>query len=212
MKKIILLLSIFSLIKLQSQNDIRAEILLNNVSEKIDKSESFKISFTYTLENLIENINQDSDGTIIIQNDNYVLEFMGIKQLCDSKKVYSIVPENEEIIITDIEEDESKTIKPSKLLKFYREGYLILWDKKEIYFEKEIQFVKLIPINSESDIDYLQLGIDLKSNDIVKLIEIGKNNTKTILTVNNLEYNTDIDLNLFVFKEEDYPDYYIENL
>ena len=57
MKKIILLLSIFSLIKLQSQNDIRAEILLNNVSEKIDKSESFKISFTYTLENLIENIN-----------------------------------------------------------------------------------------------------------------------------------------------------------
>ena len=212
MKKIILLLSIFSLIKLQSQNDIRAEILLNNVSEKIDKSESFKISFTYTLENLIENINQDSDGTIIIQNDNYVLEFMGIKQLCDSKKVYSIVPENEEIIITDIEEDESETIKPSKLLKFYREGYLILWDKKEIYFEKEIQFVKLIPIHSESDIDYLQLGIDLKSNDIVKLIEIGKNNTKTILTVNNLEYNTDIDLNLFVFKEEDYPDYYIENL
>ena len=212
MKKIILLLSIFSLIKLQSQNDIRAEILLNNVSEKIDKSESFKISFTYTLENLIENINQDSDGTIIIQNDNYVLEFMGIKQLCDSKKVYSIVPENEEIIITDIEEDESETIKPSKLLKFYREGYLILWDKKEIYLEKEIQFVKLIPINSESDIDYLQLGIDLKSNDIVKLIEIGKNNTKTILTVNNLEYNTDIDLNLFVFKEEDYPDYYIENL
>ena len=212
MKKIILLLSIFSLIKLQSQNDIRAEILLNNVSEKIDKSESFKISFTYTLENLIENINQDSDGTIIIQNDNYVLEFMGIKQLCDSKKVYSIVPENEEIIITDIEEDESETIKPSKLLTFYREGYLILWDKKEIYFEKEIQFVKLIPINSESDIDYLQLGIDLKSNDIVKLIEIGKNNTKTILTVNNLEYNTDIDLNLFVFKEEDYPNYYIENL
>ena len=55
MKKIILLLSIFSLIKLQSQNDIRAEILLNNVSEKIDKSESFKISFTYKLENLIEN-------------------------------------------------------------------------------------------------------------------------------------------------------------
>jgi len=212
MKKIILLFTLFSLNLVHSQNDIRAEKLLNSVSEKIDSSETFKINFTYTLENLIEDINQDSDGSIVIKDDNYLLEFMGIKQLCDSKKVYSIVPENEEIIITDIEEDESETIKPSKLLKFYREGYLILWDKKEIYFEKEIQFVKLIPINSESDIDYLQLGIDLKSNDIVKLIEIGKNNTKTILTVNNLEYNTDIDLNLFVFKEEDYPDYYIENL
>jgi len=212
MKKIILLFILFSLNLVHSQNDIRAEKLLNSVSEKIDSSETFKINFTYTLENLIENINQDSDGNIVIKDDNYLLEFMGIKQLCDSKKVYSIVPENEEIIISNIDEDESETIKPSKLLKFYREGYLILWDKKELILEKEIQFVKLIPINSNSDIDYLQLGIDISNNDIVKLIEIGKNKTKTILTVNQLQYDIEIDLNFFVFSEEDYPDYYIENL
>ncbi|MDC0248799.1 outer membrane lipoprotein carrier protein LolA [Flavobacteriaceae bacterium] len=212
MKKIILLFTLFSLSLVHSQNDIRAEKLLNSVSEKIDSSETFKINFTYTLENLIENINQDSDGSIVIKDDNYLLEFMGIKQLCDSKKVYSIVPENEEIIISNIDEDESETIKPSKLLKFYREGYLILWDKKELILEKEIQFVKLIPINSNSDIDYLQLGIDISNNDIVKLIEIGKNKTKTILTVNQLQYDIEIDLNFFIFSEEDYPDYYIENL
>jgi len=212
MKKIILLFTLFSLNLVHSQNDIRAEKLLNSVSKKIDSSETFKINFTYTLENLIENINQDSDGSIVIKDDNYLLEFMGIKQLCDSKKVYSIVPENEEIIISNIDEDESETIKPSKLLKFYREGYLILWDKKELILEKEIQFVKLIPINSNSDIDYLQLGIDISNNDIVKLIEIGKNKTKTILTVNQLQYDIEIDLNFFVFSEEDYPDYYIENL
>ena len=212
MKKIILLFTLFSLNLVHSQNDIRAEKLLNSVSEKIDSSETFKINFTYTLENLMEDINQDSDGSIVIKDDNYLLEFMGIKQLCDSKKVYSIVPENEEIIISNIDEDESETIKPSKLLKFYREGYLILWDKKELILEKEIQFVKLIPINSNSDIDYLQLGIDISNNDIVKLIEIGKNKTKTILTVNQLQYDIEIDLNFFVFSDEDYPDYYIENL
>ena len=212
MKKIILLFTLFSLNLVHSQNDIRAEKLLNSVSEKIDSSETFKINFTYTLENLIENINQDSDGSIVIKDDNYLLEFMGIKQLCDSKKVYSIVPENEEIIISNIDQDESETIKPSKLLKFYREGYLILWDKKELILEKEIQFVKLIPINSNSDIDYLQLGINISNNDIVKLIEIGKNKTKTILSVNQLQYDIEIDLNFFVFSEEDYPDYYIENL
>ena len=92
MKKIILLFTLFSLNLVNSKNDIRAEKLLNSVSEKIDSSETFKINFTYTLENLIENINQDSDGSIVIKNDNYLLEFMGIKQLCDSKKVYSIVP------------------------------------------------------------------------------------------------------------------------
>ena len=194
-----------------SQNDSRAISLLNKVSEKIDSSVSFKISFTYTLENINEGINQNSDGSIIIKEDNYLLDFMGIKQLSDANKIYSIVPENEEIIISNVEDDDNNTIKPSKLLVFYRDGYLILWDKNEVIDDNVIQFVKLIPIDSVSDIDYLLLGIDTTTNDIKKLIEIGKNQTKTILTVKSIEYDILIEDNLFVFNKDDYPTYYIES-
>ena len=194
-----------------SQNDSRAINLLNKVSEKIDSSVSFKISFTYTLENINEGINQNSDGSIIIKEDNYLLDFMGIKQLSDANKIYSIVPENEEIIISNIEDEDNNTIKPSKLLVFYRDGYLILWDKKEIIDDNVIQFVKLIPIDSVSDIDYLLLGIDTTTNDIKKLIEIGKNQTKTILSVKSIEYDILIEDELFVFNKDDYPTYYIES-
>lgn len=194
-----------------SQNDSRAISLLNKVSEKIDSSVSFKISFTYTLENINEGINQNSDGSIIIKEDNYLLDFMGIKQLSDANKIYSIVPENEEIIISNIEDDDNNTIKPSKLLVFYRDGYLILWDKKEIIDDNVIQFVKLIPIDSVSDIDYLLLGIDTTTNDIKKLIEIGKNQTKTILSVMSIEYDILIEDDLFVFNKDNYPTYYIES-
>lgn len=194
-----------------SQNDSRAISLLNKVSEKIDSSVNFKLSFTYTLENINEGINQNSDGSIIIKEDNYLLDFMGIKQLSDANKIYSIVPENEEIIISNIEDDDNNTIKPSKLLVFYRDGYLILWDKKEIIDDNVIQFVKLIPIDSVSDIDYLLLGIDTTTNDIKKLIEIGKNQTKTILSVKSIEYDILIEDDLFVFNKDDYPTYYIES-
>ena len=98
---------------------------MSNVSEKIDKAESYRIDFKYTLENKLEGINQDADGTVTIQGDNYLLNFMGITQICDGTSIYSIVPENEEVIISNIEESEDQTIKPSKLLNFYREGYLI---------------------------------------------------------------------------------------
>lgn len=194
-----------------SQNDSRAINLLNKVSEKIDSSVSFKISFTYTLENINEGINQNSDGSIIIKEDNYLLDFMGIKQLSDANKIYSIVPENEEIIISNIEDDDNNTIKPSKLLVFYRDGYLILWDKKEIIDDNVIQFVKLIPIDSVSDIDYLLLGVNTTTNDIKKLIEIGKNQTKTILSVKSIEYDILIEDDLFVFNKDNYPTYYIES-
>lgn len=212
MKKTILIFLIYLNCNLMySQNDSRAISLLNKVSEKIDSSVSFKISFTYTLENISEGINQNSDGSIIIKEDNYLLDFMGIKQLSDANKIYSIVPENEEIIISNIEDDDNNTIKPSKLLVFYRDGYLILWDKNEVIDDNVIQFVKLIPIDSVSDIDYLLLGIDTTTNDIKKLIEIGKNQTKTILTVKSIEYDILIEDNLFVFNKDDYPTYYIES-
>jgi hypothetical protein len=212
MKKTILIFLIYlNCNSMYSQNDSRAISLLNKVSEKIDSSVSFKINFTYTLDNVTEGINQNSDGSIIIKEDNYLLDFMGIKQLSDADKIYSIVPENEEIIISNVEDEDNNTIKPSKLLVFYRDGYLILWDKNEVIDDNAIQFVKLIPIDSVSDIDYLLLGIDTTTNDIKKLIEIGKNQTKTILTVKSIEYDILIEDNLFVFNKDDYPTYYIES-
>lgn len=210
-KNLLILILIFSL-NVNAQNDPRAENLLSNVSEKIDKAESYRIDFKYTLENKLEGINQDADGTVTIQGDNYLLNFMGITQICDGTSIYSIVPENEEVIISNIEESEDQTIKPSKLLNFYREGYLILWDKLHSDFNKKIQFVKLIPSNSEADINYLLLGIDISNNTISKLVEIGKNKTKTILNVNSIIFDPVFEQDIFIFNENNYEGYYIEKL
>ena len=211
MKKFLLIIVIFSL-NINAQNDPRAEKLLAKVSNKIDSAKSYKIDFKYTLENKLEGINQDADGTVTIQGDNYLLNFMGITQICDSNNIYSIVPENEEVIISSIEEEEEQTIKPSKLLNFYREGYLILWDKLQSDYDNKIQFVKLIPSNSNSDIDYLLLGINISNNSISKLIEIGKNKTKTILNVNSIVFDPVLEKDIFIFNENNYIDYYIEKL
>ncbi|MAU54184.1 MAG: outer membrane lipoprotein carrier protein LolA [Flavobacteriales bacterium] len=211
MKKILIIILIFSF-NINAQNDPRAEKLLSKVSNKIDLAESYKIDFKYTLENKLEGINQDANGTVTIQGDNYLLNFMGITQICDSNNVYSIVPENEEVIISSIEEEEEQTIKPSKLLNFYRKGYLILWDKLQSDYENKVQFVKLIPSDSNSDIDYLLLGINISNNNISKLIEIGKNKTKTILNVNSIVFDPVIEKDIFIFDENNYTDYYIEKL
>ena len=137
---------------------------------------------------------------------------MGITQICDSNSIYSIVPENEEVIISNIEEEENQTIKPSKLLNFYRKGYLILWDKLQSDYNKKIQFVKLIPSDSDSDINYLLLGINISNNNISKLIEIGKNKTKTILNVNSIVFDPVLENDIFIFDKNNYKGYYIEKL
>ena len=78
-----------------------------------------------------DNINQLTNGSVIISKDNYFLDFMGIKQICDSSFIYTIVPENEEVMISEISKEDPQTISPSKILNFYRQGYTIELDESK---------------------------------------------------------------------------------
>ena len=98
------------------------------------------------------------------------------------------------------------------MLNFFRKGYLILWDKLQSDYNKKIQFVKLIPSDSDSDINYLLLGINILNNNISKLIEIGKNKTKTILNVNSIVFDPVLENDIFIFDMNNYKGYYIEKL
>jgi hypothetical protein len=54
MKNVLLFTSLLIINFIYGQNDIKAENLLNKVSEKIDEAKSYQIDFTYTLENKFE--------------------------------------------------------------------------------------------------------------------------------------------------------------
>ena len=207
MKNYILIALLLSFSSISSQNDQKAEELLNKVSKKIDASNSYLINFTYTIEK-----DTNLEGSVLISKEKYYLDFMGIQQICDSNYIYTIVPENEEIMISEISKENSETIPPSKLLNFYREGYLIKWFDLIIDSSPNIQYVKLIPIDSNTEISHLLLGINTVNYDIFKLIEIGKNQTKTILKVDSISYNIKIKDDRFVFNRDHYNGYYIEEL
>lgn len=74
----------------------------------------------------------------------------------------------------------------------------------------KVQYLKLIPLDENSEIDHILLGINNKNNDIYRVIEKGKNNSTTILRIDKINYDTSIDSTIFVFNELDYKGYYIE--
>ena len=157
-----------------------------------------------------QNINEESNGSVIISEDKYFLDFLGVKQICDSNFLYTIVAENKEVIISKILEENKQSISPSNILKFYKEGYEIAMDELKSESNMKVQYLKLIPLDENSEIDHILLGINNKNNDIYKVIEKGKNNSTTILRIDKINYNTSIDSTIFVFNELDYKGYYIE--
>ncbi|MEC9135109.1 MAG: outer membrane lipoprotein carrier protein LolA [Bacteroidota bacterium] len=210
-KNYFLFLFIGSVFTVWAQTPIEAQNLLELASKQMESYENIEFEFSYTLNNRIEQINQESSGKVTIAEDKYKLKFLDAIQLFDGKALYTIVPENEEITITQANDDEDFGLNPKELLKFHKKGYNYHWDISQRVKGKNIQFVKLIPTKEDGDIVSLLLGIDTQKNHLYKLIEVGENGTVTTLTINQIKVDGSLPENFFVFNQDDYPNYYINN-
>ncbi|MEM1002202.1 MAG: outer membrane lipoprotein carrier protein LolA [Bacteroidota bacterium] len=195
-----------------SQSDAEAKALLDEVSSKVKMYENIVIVFKYELDNELENVKQTTKGDVTIAGDKYLLNVMGITRIYDGKTLYTISPEDEEVTISSENTDEEGTITPSKMLSFYQEGYTFNKDIVQNVKGRKIQYVKLTPMDTNSEVEQVLLGIDATTKHIYNLIEIGKNGTKTTLTVNSFQTNQPLSATLFTFDESKYPDYFINKI
>ena len=211
MKKKLFLFILLLSHPLLSQNTEAARKLLDEVSGKISSFKNMKFDFTYVLENRPENIRQETNGSVTISKDLYRINFLGFEQLFDGKMTYTIIPENEEITISDPEEESEFGINPSEILTIYKKNYAYQWDIKQNVMGTPVQFVKLIPNEEKKELKYLLLGIDMRTKFIYRLIEIGRYDTRTTLTLKNIKTNINLRDDFFLFDKNKYPDYYINN-
>ena len=210
-----IVVSIFSILltisSLKAQN---VQSLLSEVSNKVKNYENIQIDFKYSLENTRENVKQDTRANITLKGDNYVLNMLGVTRMFDGKTIYTIVPEDEEVTISDYSKEEDKSISVSDMLTFYENGYNYKMDIKQNIRGRKIQFIKLSPIDSNAEIKNILLGIDMQTKHIYKLIQIDSSGTSYTITVNSFKTNQSISQNLFIFDEEKYTNqgYYINKL
>jgi outer membrane lipoprotein-sorting protein len=210
MKKILILFVITISVNALAQNE--ANTLLNEVSEKVKSYDNISLDFKYTLENTSENIKQETKGDVVMQGDKYRLNILGVTRLFDGQTLYAISAEDEEVTISSDNDDENDAITPSKMLSFYEDGYSYSLDITQNINGRKIQYVKLTPIDSNSEIKNLLLGIDAQTKHIYNLIQLGKNGTKTTLVVNSFKTNAPLSKTLFTFDANKYKDYYINKL
>lgn len=196
----------------QAQNAQKAKSLLNDVSTKIKGYKNIVIDFKYSVSNPNDNLNQESKGNLALQGDKSVLNIMGTTRIYDGKKVYMIVPEDEEISISTFDEKSSDALTPSKLLTFFNSGYKYSWDITQNVTGRKIQYIKLTPIDTKNDTKDVLIGIDVQTKHIYNLIQVQKDGTKTVFTINSFKTNQPLSKNHFTFTEGKYPNYYINRL
>lgn len=207
----LLVLMLFSVQTIFSQD---AKTLLDEVSNKVKSYDNIVIDFKYTLVNTKENVKQDTRGDIILKDEKYMLNMMGITRIFNGTTIYTIIPEDEEVTISTYNEQESKGVSASKMLTFYKDGYNYKMDILQNINGRKIQFIKLNPIDTHAEIKDVLLGIDMQTKHIYKLIQTDSSGTSYTITINTFKTNQPISENQFVFDEAKYKaeGYYINKL
>ena len=210
--KIIFLIFLLSKVNYAQNQDQEAKSLLDEVNSKINSYNNIQISFQYVLENEDEFIKQETFGELSINQNKYVLEVLGITRIFDGSKLYTISKDDEEVTISSNISQDENTILPNNLLNFFENGYNFKLDILQNKSGRDIQYIKFTPIDSNSEISYILLGIDLYTKHIYNLIEIGKNSTKSTITILNFNSTIELEKSFFNFNKSDYPDYYINKI
>lgn len=191
-----------------------AKQLLQEVSQKVKSYDNIQIEFKYNLNNTKEGVSQETRGKVSLSGDKYLLEMLGIERIFDGKKIYTIIPEDEEVTISKFDPEMETEITPSRMLTFYEDGYEAKMDIIQDVKGRKIQYVALKPINPTSDIKEILLGIDVQTKNIYKLIQVDNNDTKYTVTVQSFKSNQPIPESLFQFDNKKYEQdgYYINAL
>ncbi|MGE4347970.1 MAG: outer membrane lipoprotein carrier protein LolA, partial [Flavobacteriaceae bacterium] len=207
MKYLILFILIFTSFFAQAQDAQKAKKLLDEVSEKVKSYDNVSIEFRYTVKNIKENISQHSKGNVTISGEKYVSNFLGTTEIFDGKMKYTIIPEDEEIVIESYDPKKGNAFSPSKILTFYTKGYTYTWDKMLLLSGKKIQFIKLKPTDANSQVKEILLGIDNLTKNIYQLIQILKDETRSELSIISFKPNQTLSENHFTFVETKYSNY-----
>lgn len=208
-KSFITFLSLLFSLVLSAQNSDSAKALLDKVATTMNSYENMEIAFESSLSNASAGIKEGDEaplkGTILLAGEKYKLDYLGSTFLFDGKKLYVINRDEKEINTSDADLDSNDGfIYPSKLLTFYKEGYNFELGKKQQINGKEIQFIELTPIDSNSEIVKVELGIETSTNHIYKLVQLGANSAKTSFTITAFKSNLELAPTTFTFDKENY--------
>lgn len=189
-----------------------SQSLLKEVDAKVKSYKNIDIDFKYALTNEAEGVNQETKGSVVLKGNLYVLDLLGTTQIFDGKSTYTIIPEDGEVTISNVNDQDENAITPSKMLSFFNDGYTQKMDITQKVNGRTIQYVKLTPMDSNSEVKHTLLGIDTTTKHIYRLIIVQKNDTKITITVSSFKPNQPLSPNTFVFDKSKYADYYINKI
>lgn len=197
-----------------AQSDPAAEQILDRVSEKTRSYDHIGIEFTYSIENPQSGLPKNTvDGELIISGNKYRVVLLGNIQISNGQRIWRIIEDDMVIETMSESTNEEEGLSPDKILTMYEEGYKVRLMEKRVIDGVETQVIRLYPENVK-DVPYTHIDVmvDTKKNQLVRIVETGKNGTITTYSINSFNPNVSVDAYTFELDKKKYADFEVIEL
>lgn len=195
-----------------SQSDAKAAQWLQQTAALLKQTRNCSIQFSYRYLDFKKNIERESDGQLLWDGQKYLLHFMGTTKLYDGQWLYTIIPDDEEVLISKPKSVQGEQLQPAQLLRLFDQKCWVYWDIEQNIQGKKIQYLKLKPKDEADPRKEILLGLNRANKRLYNVIEVRRDGARTTLTIQQWKNQQQWPKDQFRFNKAQYPGYYIHQI
>ena len=187
-----------------SQDEPYARRLMNETLAAIETMTDFRAEITTEGENGAVS----QKGVLYVKGEKSRLELGAVTAISDGEYTYVVQPEEKEVMVNRLSEEEKKA---GNILLSMLWGVLTSYEPRTDKREGDIQYLRLVPTDQGSPLQYILIGIDTKTKLPVFEEEVLVSGGRSSVKIGNVERGKGSDEVLYRFDQEKYKKegYYI---
>jgi outer membrane lipoprotein carrier protein len=189
--------------------DPAARKILDKLANQAQADYPVKVSFDYTYESLPENQQNTEHGTMVLQQDKFMLSVGESEVFCDGKTMWNHMESVNEVYISDPEEnnvnDEFFLSDPSDLFTFYQKDFKYRLTRELSYEGKEYYEIDLFPNDLNKSYHTIKLLISKKDSRLFSAQALGKLGDNHTVMLKDYQKKVSVTEGTFIFDTSSHP-------
>lgn len=195
-----------------ADTDPVAKKIIQDLRTEYEGYQSLKVVFDFTMD-LPEQDAEVESGYMIQKGDLYKLDMASQAMYNDGKDLYLHLKRNNEVQISDLDEDAENMMSPKDILSsFDNEEYVYA-----VVGEKNIDginqtIIDFKPLSEDSEYSKMSIYVTSSKKELKKIYILARDGSRFVLDVKDILPNVTISDSEFTFDSSQYPEIYIEDL
>lgn len=203
MKKIALILIAFlsvSLVQAQSNNERKAQKILNKLGRNYKQLKSLKATFEMRITEPGSSKPQIEKGTIYVMDKNFKLEMSNVDIICNGKTQWYYMKDINEVQISNYQPNDDQ-ISPSNIFTIYEKGFKYQWVEERNENGQIVDIIELAPKDNPEKKEYtkIKLAVDKQAKQIISSEVFFRSGRKMKYTIGQQVNNIHLADNFFDF-------------